>query len=465
MAPAAGSTRRTRRGTRPSQSTPPQALTRRPRPTRASRAPGPVAVHAVLHLRQHLLRPARRGLDRLDERLPVGLDPGHGDALLRERPTDDVHRGRRRDLHRSARYALGPRRCLGWRMAPRQAGPDPSPVQLIGSARLRDEPERDPADAVLQLFGRSLHRSADYAGATVTFTYNSSGLLTEMSFPPSRTVTYTYNSSGGFASVTDAAGGVTSYGYNSTGLLTTVTDQDGHQVVDNTYDSSGQVTSQVNALGQTATFSYDAANDTCTYTDPDGGESGRHLRRERPRLPHRPRGRGDLVRLRREPGRDGDHRPRRQHDDDELQRSRRPAHKDTALSPRPDRVVLLRLDERRHELHRLRRQHDGLQLQLRRRRHRRDPSRRFEHHLDGEHHDRAPHLRDRRAGLHDALRLQHSRRAHLGLLARGRGDDLRLRLSRAEALHGEPARKRRRGDRVAVHDHLYLQRPRRATPR
>lgn len=111
----------------------------------------------------------------------------------------------------------------------------------------------------------------DNAGRTLTFAYQS-GLISSITGPAGRVVQYGYTS-GQLTSVTDPDGNITTYGYDGNGRLTTVEDPRGNTTA-NTYGTDGRVTAQQDRRGHTTTLAYsnpaDDASDTVTVTDPRG---------------------------------------------------------------------------------------------------------------------------------------------------------------------------------------------------
>ena len=105
---------------------------------------------------------------------------------------------------------------------------DQSRLTFDASGKLLNIVDRNGLGLTLTYTGGRLVGVADHAGRTVSFSYNTAGLLAQMTFPPSRSVSYTYDSSGRLASVTDATSAVTAYSYDSNGRLASITDPNGH---------------------------------------------------------------------------------------------------------------------------------------------------------------------------------------------------------------------------------------------
>ena len=123
----------------------------------------------------------------------------------------------------------------------------------------------------------------DPSGRALTFSYNSSGLVSSVTDPMNRVTQYGYDSSGNLTSVTDPLGRVTSFTYDSTHDLLTITKPNGQSggpdagdKTTNGYNSAGQVISQTDPAGRVMTWSYGAGSGglpQTVVTDPDGNET------------------------------------------------------------------------------------------------------------------------------------------------------------------------------------------------
>jgi RHS repeat-associated protein len=106
------------------------------------------------------------------------------------------------------------------------------------------------------------------AGATLEFTYNGGGFLTEVEASDGRTVTYGYGTSGFLETVTGPGGLViASYETDGLGRITHEEDGEGNLVHDSVYDDDGRVISQTAPSGGITTFTYDDAASTTTVHD------------------------------------------------------------------------------------------------------------------------------------------------------------------------------------------------------
>jgi RHS repeat-associated protein len=148
-----------------------------------------------------------------------------------------------------------------------------------------------------------LTQESDLNGYLTALAYNGAGQLETVTDPAGRKLTFAYTGSH-IASVTDPLGRVVRYGYDGAGDLTDVTDVNGgnthftydsaHRmltmrmpnqapgvpgstgaVVTNVYDGEGQVIEQTDQLGRTTKFAYSgeplgASGGTTTITDPKG---------------------------------------------------------------------------------------------------------------------------------------------------------------------------------------------------
>ncbi|MBI2724138.1 MAG: RHS repeat protein [Chloroflexi bacterium] len=124
---------------------------------------------------------------------------------------------------------------------------------------------------------------SDRNGNTTTVSYNENGIsaitdangraltvtadaatkrITQVTDPIGRSVSYHYNSSGDLDQVTDASGGVTTFTYANHRLLT-ITDARGNIQVTNSYDSAGRVAEQGAAMaGANVTYGANTLTDT-----------------------------------------------------------------------------------------------------------------------------------------------------------------------------------------------------------
>jgi RHS repeat-associated protein len=120
-------------------------------------------------------------------------------------------------------------------------------------------------------------RIVDASGLrALTFQYDASGRIQQITDPINRTVQYAYNAAGYLDTMTDPAGGITRYGYDATGNLLTVTDPRNIAYLTNEYDSASRVIRQTLADGSVSTASYETFGTTVTattVTDPRGNRS------------------------------------------------------------------------------------------------------------------------------------------------------------------------------------------------
>ena len=139
---------------------------------------------------------------------------------------------------------------------------------------------QDPANSSVYLLATDTDRN----GNALTYTYNSSGQLTQLQDTLGRDVVYSYNGSGYLSSITDSTnrsltfgytgseltsvqfgGATTSFAYDSNGNLNKVTDPIGN-ITTMAYDSSHRVTAvtrvtnSVNLTGPTTTYTYTPSN-------------------------------------------------------------------------------------------------------------------------------------------------------------------------------------------------------------
>lgn len=127
----------------------------------------------------------------------------------------------------------------------------------------------------LSYAGVLLTNATDGLGRTLNFSYDTSGLLTNVS-DGVRHIRFMHTGTN-LTSVTDALGNVTTYAYTATtnnpGLMTARTLPEGNTPVTQIYDALGRVVAQVDAANNTNTFSYAEVPDALNtvMADPLGG--------------------------------------------------------------------------------------------------------------------------------------------------------------------------------------------------
>jgi|CXWL01.1.fsa_nt_gi RHS repeat-associated protein len=120
-------------------------------------------------------------------------------------------------------------------------------------------------------------RIVDTSGLrALTFQYDTSGRVQQITDPINRTVQYAYNAAGYLESLTYPGGGIDHYTYDAAGDLLTIVDSRGNTAVNNEYDSQGRVVRQTLADGAVYTYSYGSFGTTITdttVTDPRGNKT------------------------------------------------------------------------------------------------------------------------------------------------------------------------------------------------
>ncbi len=95
----------------------------------------------------------------------------------------------------------------------------------------------------------------DNTGTTVMQT-DDNGNCIKVTYPDGRTVSYTYNSKGLLDSMTDADGYKTCYIYNANGQLKKVTDANGKKIAEYSYNKDGSLNKRENGNGTYTTYTY-----------------------------------------------------------------------------------------------------------------------------------------------------------------------------------------------------------------
>jgi RHS repeat-associated protein len=146
-----------------------------------------------------------------------------------------------------------------------------APGTLPTTTQLKSITDRNGNQVSLVYAGGNLSTIADSTGRVISFTFNNSNRLTQMSLPDGRSVSYTYSSSN-LTTVTDLIGNIWTYGYDTNGnhRLKTITDPRGTITVSNVYSAAGRVTQQTDGEGNVSTFSWDDPTQTLTFTDARG---------------------------------------------------------------------------------------------------------------------------------------------------------------------------------------------------
>jgi RHS repeat-associated protein len=105
-------------------------------------------------------------------------------------------------------------------------------------------------------------------GASLTFSRDAQGRITDITGPAGEHVSYTYDAAGNLAAFTDAAGQVTSYSYDADHDLLSITPPGG-TAEQLSYDG-GRLRQQVDGDGNVISYSYDLTDRTRTTFDPNG---------------------------------------------------------------------------------------------------------------------------------------------------------------------------------------------------
>lgn len=108
------------------------------------------------------------------------------------------------------------------------------------------------------------------SGASLTFTRDSQGRITQVMGPSGQVVSYTYSAAGNLATSTDPDGNATAYGYDGSGRLSSVTGATGALLQTLEYDAAGRVVAFTDANGHRSPITNDVPGRKQTVTDPMG---------------------------------------------------------------------------------------------------------------------------------------------------------------------------------------------------
>ncbi|HRV75671.1 MAG TPA: DUF6531 domain-containing protein [Caldisericia bacterium] len=109
----------------------------------------------------------------------------------------------------------------------------------------------------------------DAASNTLTYTFNSRGYATGISYPNTSSVSMVRDTMNRVTSFSDAEDNSFGYIYASSGLVSQITRPDA-KVMKFEYDAYGQLTKYTNAMGKISTYSYNATtNDLTSITNPE----------------------------------------------------------------------------------------------------------------------------------------------------------------------------------------------------
>jgi YD repeat-containing protein len=109
---------------------------------------------------------------------------------------------------------------------------------------------------------QNLMTSSTDAAGTTTYSYDSFGRLTGVSYPNGLSLSYTYDAAGRRTQLVDQTGFTTNYAYDALGRLSKLTDGSGALIVAYTYDANGLVVRQDAGNGTSTTYAYDG-NGNC----------------------------------------------------------------------------------------------------------------------------------------------------------------------------------------------------------
>jgi RHS repeat-associated protein len=105
------------------------------------------------------------------------------------------------------------------------------------------------------------------SGRSLALSYDSSGRLAGVEASDGRVVSYAHDPAGTLASATLPGGAVTQYASTGSGQISQITDADGNVALTNTYSAQGMVATQGFAPGGGASFGYDEATASTSVTD------------------------------------------------------------------------------------------------------------------------------------------------------------------------------------------------------
>ncbi len=99
---------------------------------------------------------------------------------------------------------------------------------------------------------------------TTTFTYNTQGSLTSVTYPNNTSLTFTYNSLGQLTQEVDQSGYTLNYTYDAEGRPYQLLNGSNQPITTYGYNAGGEITSQTNANGTYTNYSYDANGNLLT---------------------------------------------------------------------------------------------------------------------------------------------------------------------------------------------------------
>ena len=133
-----------------------------------------------------------------------------------------------------------------------------TPRGLLATRSGPDFNETYSYDSQDRLMGVSRSTPGGGASQSVSYSYNSAGLVSEIS-QGGKSISYTYDSQGRRSSYTTSDGATVRYSYDSAGRLVGLRDGSDQSLVGYDYDAAGRLSRESNGNGTTSSYSYDAA--------------------------------------------------------------------------------------------------------------------------------------------------------------------------------------------------------------
>ncbi len=140
-----------------------------------------------------------------------------------------------------------------------------------GNVRKRTDSEGNTEEFSHDLSLNRLIWEKDFLGNIFTYAYDAKGNMVTANYPLGISVSYTYDSEGMVTSFTDGNGNTTNYSYDQYGNQTLITHPD-NATYEYVYDALGNLLAEINENGDSLLYEYDAMNQIVKEITPLGYE-------------------------------------------------------------------------------------------------------------------------------------------------------------------------------------------------